>query len=163
MSRWFDDAAKRAARDEVATEASGISRRNVIKRGAVVAGVAWTAPMLMQTAAAATSASACNPTSRLCSGTGTNSTMKICCDNQSAGTTCSQNASGVPACYANVAAIPVGSTCPSGSNATTTCGAGAGAKCSAANICGGTGATCTAGTQCADGTCSGNTTVPGIC
>ena len=60
MARWFDETAKSAARRGVGdTQHEGMTRRTVITRGAVVAGVAWTAPMLMQTRAYAVGSSAC--------------------------------------------------------------------------------------------------------
>ena len=68
MARWFDETAKSAARRDVAdTQHEGMTRRTVITRGAVVAGVAWTAPMLMQTRAYA-GASLCPPPGVYCPG-----------------------------------------------------------------------------------------------
>lgn len=70
VAGWFDSLAKRSARraSEPAEQASGLSRREVIGRGALVAGVAWTAPMLMATQAAAVGASVC-PLDQQCQGT----------------------------------------------------------------------------------------------
>ena len=70
MARWFDDAAKKAADgagDDLAP-AAGFNRRTALKRGAVVAGVAWTAPLLMQTRAYA-GVSPCPIGSTVCTGT----------------------------------------------------------------------------------------------
>ena len=61
---WFDQLAKRSARSAppVATTDSvvaGPTRRQVLARGAVVAGAAWTAPMLMGVQPAYAGASQC--------------------------------------------------------------------------------------------------------
>lgn len=66
MGSWFDGAAKRAARSAAnfeapAGEADGLTRRQVLARGAVVTGVAWTAPMLMSVRPAFAGASMCEP------------------------------------------------------------------------------------------------------
>lgn len=52
MGNWFDSLAKRSARaaDTAGSEAAvaeGLTRRQVLARGAVVTGIAWTTPMLM--------------------------------------------------------------------------------------------------------------------
>ena len=97
MARWFDDTAKSAARRDVAgSPPDGMTRRTVITRGAVVAGVAWTAPLLMQTRAYA-GASACLTGTIVC--TGTNGRQACCTSTQ----TCYVDSTGLPTC------IPQGS------------------------------------------------------
>lgn len=98
MARWFDDAAKAAARRELAaaTPPKGVTRRTALKRGAVIAGVAWTAPVLMQTRAYA-GASMCATGTTPCFGTSP-STAVACC---ATGQVCNTNATtGVPTCAA---------------------------------------------------------------
>ena len=104
MARWFDNAAKSAARRELSAAAlpgEGITRRTVLTRGAVVAGVAWTAPMLMQTKAFAVGSSACPPgTPKICNST--DGTHYACCTAST--DTCSQNVT-----TGEVMCIPLGS------------------------------------------------------
>jgi hypothetical protein len=139
MSRWFDDAAKRAARDEIANDSSGMTRRSALKKGAVVAGMAWTAPMLMQSAAVATSVASCDP-ARICTVNG----KSQCCD-QANLTACSSSGSGNNAAPKCVAAL--GETCPSGA---TKCGTNETSNCAPiTGVCGGAGATCSAAAPCA--------------
>lgn len=132
MSKWFDDAAKRAARDDVANESnSGITRRTALKRGAVVAGVAWTAPMLMQTAAVANTVASCAAGSICGSGTG-----RVCCDGQQTGCVAANGTNGQGTCVAKV-----GETCTTAPG--TACGGGSNQSfCGTDGICGGTGAKC---------------------
>lgn len=80
MGNWFDERAKSSAR-RISTEpsvvppesdaASGLSRRDVLKRGGIVAGVAWTAPMLLSVTPAAASVSSCPDQRPPCDG--------VCC------------------------------------------------------------------------------------
>lgn len=141
---WFDDLAKRSAqRASSAEPGSGLSRREVLARGAVVAGVAWTAPMLMATQAAAQGLSAC-PTGQLCGDAGN----QICCPNST--DTCNI-IDGTPTC------TPVGEAGGSCGNMgqgvcnqpykcngnTNQCN-----NCAEPNICGGEGAECCAESEC---------------
>jgi hypothetical protein len=173
MSRWFDDAAKRAARDEVANNSSGMTRRSALKSGAVVAGAAiWTAPMLQQAAAAQTVASACFATGgQVCGPSGVNgNTTQVCCggSGNTLNTVCTYNASsGAPSCVTAAATVPKGSVCPSGSGATTTCNTSATAFCGGtvgtgpgkvSNVCGGTGSTCATNADCVSNSCKTNLT-----
>ena len=103
MARWFDDAAKKAAHgagDDL-TPAAGFSRRTALKRGAVVAGVAWTAPMLMQTRAYA-GASACGSGTFVCQGTQTLNPTVVCCSSGNgqllSADICTTSLAGVPSC-----------------------------------------------------------------
>ena len=93
MARWFDETAKSVARRDVAgTSYEGVTRRTVITRGAVVAGVAWTAPLLMQTRAYAGS-SMCASTEVYCPGT---AGTPLCCP---VGTNCTVDFNtGIPSC-----------------------------------------------------------------
>lgn len=68
MGNWFDERAKSSARrssndPEVAAvqpvSEGGLSRRDVLKRGGIVAGVAWTAPMLLSVTPAAAAITMC--------------------------------------------------------------------------------------------------------
>ena len=97
MARWFDNAARSAARRGQAAAvhpSEGLTRRTVLTRGAVVAGVAWTAPLLMQTRAYA-GASMCGTGTFACPGTGTNTSV-ICCTTLTQ--TCQTDLAGVPSC-----------------------------------------------------------------
>ena len=151
MARWFDETAKSAARRDVAgTQHEGMTRRTVITRGAVVAGVAWTAPMLMQTRAYA-GMSMCPAPGVYCAGT---SGIPQCCP---VGTLCNIDlVTGVPTCAA--VGTP-GGTCGNQGNGNGGCTL---AKCNGndnqcngcakPNICGGESAYCgTGGDVCASG------------
>ena len=138
MARWFDETAKSAARrDAAGAQPEGMTRRTAITRGAVVAGVAWTAPLLMQTRAYA-GVSTC--TGFLCTGTPPNAT--ICC---ATGDRC-YTIGGVPSC---VTAGTPGGTCGNSGNGNGGCTL---AKCNGdthqcngcanPNVCGGEGAFC---------------------
>lgn len=80
MGNWFDERAKSSAR-RISTEpsvvppesdaASGLSRRDVLKRGGIVAGVAWTAPVLMSVMTPAVAQSPCPDERPPCDG--------VCC------------------------------------------------------------------------------------
>ncbi len=85
MGNWFDERAKSSARrssndlralnvDPVAEV--GLSRRDVLKRGGIVAGVAWTAPVLMSVMTPAAAVSPCPPNTQACT---TTSGSTICC------------------------------------------------------------------------------------
>jgi hypothetical protein len=64
MGTWFDGLAKRSARHDQesasSSGSSGLTRRQVIVRGAAVTGAAWTAPVLMSAFTAASAASPLN-------------------------------------------------------------------------------------------------------
>lgn len=63
MGTWFDNLAKRSARSsgahDLGSEVPGLTRRQVLVRGAVVGGAAWTAPMLLGVRPAFAGASQC--------------------------------------------------------------------------------------------------------
>lgn len=146
MARWFDETAKASARRDVAgTPYEGVTRRTALKRGAVVAGVAWTAPMLMQTRAYA-GASMCASTTTPCFGTGTNTTVACC----ATGTNCVTDiVTGAPTC---AAVDTAGGTCSNSGqgicdkNAVQKTRCNGNTKqcneCAKTNICGGEGAFC---------------------
>lgn len=75
MSTSFDDRAKAAA--ERAPGVAGLSRRQLIQRGAFVVGTAWTAPMLLSATPAWAGASKCNPDTETYSHCANNT--DICC------------------------------------------------------------------------------------
>lgn len=163
MARWFDEKAKSAARRDVApSPREGVTRRTVLTRGAVVAGVAWTAPILMQTRAYA-GASLCGPGTFVCQGLQTvNPTVKCCLSMTStyAGDTCTTDSTGTPTC------IPPGTaggictnsgvgvcTDPNGvkSNCNGQFSPPQCNSCSAPHICGGEAAQCDSTIKCAPG------------
>lgn len=152
MARWFDNAAKAAASREVAgtPPVDGFSRRTALKRGAVVAGVAWTAPMLMQTRAYA-GASKCGSGLFFCAGS--TDALSTCCKSASGSTkadTCAVYKSGQAYC------IPPGSpggtctnsgvgVCNDGTNRTNCNGPSTPPQCNscaAPYVCGGEAAPC---------------------
>lgn len=106
MSNWFDGLAKRSARTE-ASDGTGLTRRQVLARGAVVTGVAWTAPMLMAVRPAFAGASICTdprfPAYDVCE----DGTAKCC----PAGQECVVNRQG-----ANVCDVPPGGDCTNQGN-----------------------------------------------
>lgn len=150
MARWFDDTAKSAARRDVAgSPPDGMTRRTVITRGAVVAGVAWTAPLLMQTRAYA-GASLCPAPGVYCAGS---SGTPQCCP---VGSLCNISLTGVPTCAAT--GTP-GGFCGNSGNGNGGCtlakcngNANQCNGCGGPNICGGESAYCgTNGDVCASG------------
>ena len=188
---WFDQLAKRSARSAppVGTTESvvaGPTRRQVLARGAVVAGAAWTAPMLMGVQPAYAGASQCpaNTVFSVCPGDG----GFLCCP---AGEQCFENSEN-PGTY--ICQVPLGGVCgnqgfgqcngnrsrcnQSGGNPNqnpSICG-GPGTICSDGSICvptspcfgvrcGGVGAPCTSNSQCAPttGSVPGTTCVNGTC
>jgi len=187
---WFDQLAKRSARSAppVGTTESvvaGPTRRQVLARGAAVAGAAWTAPMLMGVQPAYAGASQCpaNTTFSVCPGG-----SFLCCP---AGEQCFENSEN-PGTY--ICQVPLGGVCgnqgfgqcngnrsrcnQSGGNPNqnpSICG-GPGTICSDGSICvptspcfgvrcGGVGAPCTSNSQCAPttGSVPGTTCVNGTC
>ena len=163
MARWFDDAAKRAAdgAGEDLAPAAGFSRRTALKRGAVVAGVAWTAPMLMQTRAYA-GVSACGPGTFVCHGILGYSQTVACC---SSGTTAKPDSAGI--CYTYASGQPYcaqptapGGYCGNQGNGICTlskCNGDANQcnGCAVPHICGGESSYCLNAAQCGEGlTCT---------
>jgi hypothetical protein len=170
MANWFDERAKASARQQPAT-AAGLSRRQLIQRGALVTGAAWTAPMLLTATPAWAGASQCQGQDVfvMCP---PNQATGICC---APGKSCFINANGTYFCD-----IPLGGNCGNAGNGICNggnsrcndqhkggniCG-GAGADCDLPNtvcfgggvcstganpMCGGAGATCTNDTQCYPG------------
>ena len=175
MSTSFDDRAKAAA--ERNPTASGLSRRQLVQRGALVVGTAWTAPMLLTATPAWAGASICTGTDVYSTcGNGT----KVCCPS---GTACVLKF-GTVSTY--VCDTPIGGVCNNNGNGQcdggysrcnhlgiSTCG-GPGAYCDFSNNsvcvstspcypqpingvpvsgarCGGTGAPCTTNSECATG------------
>lgn len=152
MARWFDETAKTAARrDGAGAQHEGMTRRTVLTRGAVVAGVAWTAPLLMQSRAYA-GASACASGTIPCFGTMGNTTVACC----AAGTTCNTDGTtGAPTC---APAQSPGGTCGNQGNGNGGCNlakCNGDAKqcngCAAPNVCGGESAFCANQGECASG------------
>ena len=147
MSSWFDGLAKRSARTE-ASDATGLTRRQVLARGAVVTGVAWTAPMLLtaQPAWAVTSCPKRGEVPTACP----NGAQSICCPD---GQGCFKDGNKF------VCDIVVGALC--GNRGFGTCNNGF-SKCNQVcnslrlPICGGAGSTCRDNADCAEGrNCSG--------
>ncbi len=77
MGNWFDERAKSSARRHVdehnvvpiePTAEGQFSRRDALKRGGIVAGVAWTAPVLMSVMTPAAAAAPCPTGSTPCPG-----------------------------------------------------------------------------------------------
>ena len=141
---WFDQLAKRSARSAppAATAdcvVAGPTRRQVLARGAVVAGAAWTAPMLMGVQPAYAGASQCPPPSifSVCPGG-----SFLCCP---AGSQCFESPPGTFICD-----VPLGATCDNQGNGQ--CNGGA-SRCNQPggqnpSICGGPGANCLDGSVC---------------
>lgn len=171
MTGWFDAAAKRSARSAVASESSAesdgaanMSRRKVLVGGAAVAGLAWTAPVLMATTAYADGISTC-PTDRICPpGTG-----QLCCPGVIGTGSDQYTCSSVNGTYTCIPAGDLGGNCTNSGQGTSGCNQpnttnpihcnGVRAK----NICGGVGAICdpSASPACAAGlTCQNSTDDP---
>jgi hypothetical protein len=131
MASWFDKHAKASA--GAAQTSEGLSRRQLIRGGAVVAGAAWVAPSLLTATPAWAGASICdasNPNYAICQD---GVTFKCCPTGQS----CLLNKQGQ-----NVCDIPVGGDC--GNRGDGQCNAGF-SRCnhlSGVSICGGPGAIC---------------------
>lgn len=148
MGTWFDGLAKRSARAEQPDEA-GLTRRQVLARGALVTGAAWTAPMLLSAtpAWAVTSCPQAGDVPAACPG----NAESICCPT---GQTCIRN-TGPGREY--VCNIPLGADC--GNNGYgTNCNEGRSTCNQACNtgrrpICGGAGATCDDDTDCFQSNC----------
>lgn len=161
MGNWFDERAKSSARhssndpDFVGVQpvaGDGLSRRDVLKRGGIVAGVAWTAPMLLSVTPAAAAVTMCPDQRPPCDG--------VCCvpeDN------CVQQDDGSFDC------IPpggLGGDCKNNGQGVSGCdqteqdnGSITNIHCNGAddNICGGPGAQCDFDYECANPlTCNGD-------
>lgn len=150
MARWFEEKAKSAARRDVSpSPREGVTRRTVLTRGAAVAGMAWTAPLLMQTRAYA-GVSACTSTQFGCPGP--NGSF-ACCNK---GDTCT-TLNGLAYC---APPLTTGGSCGNmgqGNCTTSKCNGNTKAcnDCAKPNICGGEGAYCDSTAPCAGGlTCT---------
>lgn len=153
MSQWFDGYARRSARSSTrgAVSNSGATRRQVLVGGALMTGAAWTAPALLSASPAWAVASCpgdavrCGTDNHCCPATPTG-TAKYTCPTKTnvctapgeVGGSCQNNGAGGAGCAANSVHC---------NNATP-------------NICGGPGAQCAAGTDCASGVCALTTTNP---
>ena len=168
MGNWFDGLAKRSARSaqvagsEAGVSDGGLTRRQVLARGAVVTGVAWTAPMLLAARPAnAVGASSCPP----------NNDFVVCPDGTSKccpeGEVCGTFPNGDVDC-----SIPLGGVCGNQGQGVDTCNFGrsrcnqpTGNPAENPSICGGPGAVCDPdsteqvcidGVECSDGTVGGD-------
>jgi len=173
MGTWFDSRAKRMARSGTqgaVSDATGPTRRDVLVRGAVITGTAWTVPMLMTAPAAAQAATSplrcpAGETESTCP-PGTIGPRTRCCPRDSS---CGTSSVGVNGCVDDTVA---GGNCGNSGNGQ--CGTGGqGPRCNGQpkpfNVCGGPGAGCgaTPSENCAPGlTCvigSGPAGSPGTC
>lgn len=150
MGNWFDGLAKRSARSAEAASpdagvTSGLTRRQVLARGAAVTGVAWTAPMLLsaQPAWAVVSCPSNKPQVTTCPG----GAESICCPE---GQGCFK-VNGKFVCD-----IVVGGLC--GNNGFGSCNGGVSTcnqvckdNATKEPICGGAGSTCGNNADCAEG------------
>lgn len=144
MGSWFDNAAKRSARADAAEEGTGLSRRQVLARGAVVTGAAWTAPMLLAVRPAFAGMSLCTGKEvfKPCTG----GTSMCCLPTEE----CGPDASGTVVC-----SVPLGGTCGNQGQGQATCNFGqsrcnqpGGNPATNPSICGGPGARCDNGEIC---------------
>lgn len=143
MGNWFDDRAKSAAR-RIAVQRSavaptpsddpGLTRRDILKRGGVVAGVAWTAPVLMSVMTPAAAESSCP-------------TGQVRCPDTSSGICCAATQTCFQGVCTSVGAV--------GGNCTLNLLCNVGIFCGAGNLCGGSGAVCTQNSNCMSGSCTG--------
>ena len=165
MAGWFDDFARKSARGSATAAAadavgsSGMTRRDVLVRGSLVAGVAWTAPMLMSTRAYAAGVSTCAST-HICY---PNTANAFCCPSSLTGRNafqCYATSGGSVGCAGPGAA---GGFCPNSGAGTGGCDTGLfcngnassnDCRCTQPDTCGGYGSKCTVGnsaTQCSPG------------
>ena len=160
MGDWLDGWARRAARskDEPTSAASSLSRRQLLKRAGVVAGAAWTVPLIRTALAPPASASPgcapncvngtscvssiecasgyCNPTTHLCATSGKGWATSGCSqDSDCWSDVCGNN----NRCEAGDLSAPcrTAADCKSDVNCSTT-----------TYTCGGTGASCTNDNKC---------------
>lgn len=155
MRTSFDDRAKAAAERNPAD--AGLSRRQLIQRGALVAGTAWAAPMLLTATPAWAGASTCGNNEHYSICPNTNGAIGKCC---ATGEECVLDTSTLQF----TCDIPLGGDC--GNAGIGNCAGGAG-RCNDQHkpdsICGGAHSSCSqAGTSCyaplvcgTDGICGG--------
>jgi len=152
MGMWFDRLAKQSARSALrsgAVDDGGLTRRQVITRGAVVTGVAWTAPMILAAQPAFAGASIClndptNPDFSICP----DGTTSKCCPK---GQKCVQDFFKPTGTF--ICDVGLGGTCTNQGEGQ--CNGGA-SRCNKPNgppaqnpsICGGPGADCDDGSIC---------------
>ena len=183
MGRWLDRLARRAATRGVepaaAQPAPGASRRDFLKKAAVVAGAAWTVPVMQTALAPAASASPGSMKSEPCTtpladegklcGDGSRCHLGVC---GSTGAICGSGAN----CISGVCSggfcvvLPLGGTCAADANCEPglTCGTTFKAP-ATSTVCGGLGAVCNpslntptgnpacaAGVQCGSGGANAN-------
>lgn len=169
---WLDNWAKSSARP-AQTGGDGMSRRQMLKRAGIVAGVAWTAPLIQSATAPAYAYNTC--TTNCANGFPCTSPGQcasgICTNGYCSasagwpGDACSGNGGnkchgfdtdGLVSCRNGVCpTIAAGGPCRSSADCVS------GVICAANHVCGGSGATCTNNAQCAPGkTCSGGVCVP---
>jgi hypothetical protein len=129
---------RRPVENSVAPVAQGMTRRALLRRGAVVGAVVWTTPVLQTALAPAASASHCTN----CVGIGGS------CDPNHSTAECQVGL----VCLAGVCLVDGGS---SGCTTSNQCASGV---CSGGVCLAWPGTTCTSGTQCASGKCTG-----GVC
>lgn len=153
MGNWFDALAKRSAENvPVASGTGGLTRRQVIVRGAAVTGAAWTAPMLLAVRPAFAGVSQC-PDPKTEFSTCDDGTFRCCPE----GEICGLFPDGTYGCD-----IPLGGVCGNRGQGVQTCNFGQ-SRCNqpasdqeAEPICGGPGAKCDMGEVCLyEGTCAG--------
>lgn len=147
MGTWFDGMAKRSARTVVESAppsgSTGLTRRQVIVRGAAVTGAAWTAPVLMTafSAASATSPLACPQSQQSTCPLGLTGPAARCCPT---GQSCGIILPGVNGCVLDTVAGGICSN--SGIGQCDNRNTGQGPRCNGEpkpfNICGGPGAPC---------------------
>ena len=131
MAGWFDKHAKASA--AAAQAETGLSRRQLIQGGAVVAGAAWVAPSLLTATPAWAGASICTSSSPVYSLCPDNLTY-LCCPT---GQECLLNTRGQQVCD-----VPVGGVCSNSGNGQCDGGFSRCNHLSAVSICGGPGAYC---------------------
>ncbi|MDT7537983.1 MAG: hypothetical protein QOI82_1568 [Actinomycetota bacterium] len=92
MAGWFDELAKKSAKSSVLPSVAQheLSRRSLLAKGALVAGAAWTAPMLLGAQPAFAGLSTCQ--TFICTQTG----GSICCPNST--DTCNADTNNNPVC-----------------------------------------------------------------
>ena len=172
MGDWLDGLARRAARskDESPNASSGLSRRQLLKRAGVVAGAAWTVPLIQSAVAPAAAASLgyqcltdgdCNA-GFYCVGGYCTSAPKLAWPHETCsgnGTNKCQGAAGAVNCVSGYCpTMPVGGPCRTSTdcNGTPQAGASSPVGCSSGKICGGLGASCSQNSDCVSSNCSGS-------
>lgn len=159
---WLDDWAKSSARP-ARTGSDGISRRQMLKRVGVVAGVAWTAPLIQSATAPAyaynTCTTGCGPGfpcgPGITCGSPTSCVNGVCANKGWYAESCNGGGN----CYSGTC---TGGTCAKGAAGTpcrATVDCTTGVICAANHVCGGPGASCTTNGQCASNNCNTTTQV----